>query len=41
MVDETHDDDDLPISFSPALRLTFSMFSYVLRDTKHRRSPFK
>ncbi|KZW03995.1 hypothetical protein EXIGLDRAFT_709495 [Exidia glandulosa HHB12029] len=40
MMDETRDDDDLPISFSLALRLTFSTFSFVLRNPKHRRSPF-
>ncbi|EJD53809.1 hypothetical protein AURDEDRAFT_180216 [Auricularia subglabra TFB-10046 SS5] len=33
-------DDELPISYTLALRLTFSMFSYVLRNPKHRRTPF-
>jgi protein SMG6 len=31
--------DDVPVSFSLALRLTFSMFRYVLRHPKLRRTP--
>lgn len=35
MMDKTRDDNDLPISFLLALRLTFSMLSYVLHNPKH------